>query len=121
MLLSYVVRAPSKLHARWAGPYEIIRKEGNTLFLRDLTGCPDKDVDVSRVKTFKQDGLSDPKALATADLGESEVVRILNHRGSPRKRKEIEFQVEWTDGDITWEPLEKGWKLLMTMLSLNLD
>lgn len=74
--------------------------------MRDLTGGPDKDLDVSRVKHFKQDGLVELKAWAAADLGESEVIRILNHRGSTWKRSEMEFQVEWTDGDTTWEPWE---------------
>lgn len=85
----------------------ITRKEGNTLSLKDLTGGPDKETDVSRVKLFKQDGVTDPKLLVAADLGESEVVRILDHRGSPRKRSEMEFHVEWSDGDTTWEPWER--------------
>ena len=106
-LLSYLVRPLSKLHARWAGPYEVMKREGNNLSLRDLTSGPDKEVDVSCVKRFLTDDLGDPKALAAADLGESEVVRIIEHRGSIRKRSEMEFRVEWTDGDITWEPWER--------------
>ena len=94
VLLSYLVRPPSKLHARWAGPYEVTAREANNLSLRDLTGGPDLDVDVSRVKRFLQDGTVEPKALAAADLGESEVAKILGHRGSTRKRSELEFQDE---------------------------
>ena len=107
VLMSYKVRPPSKLHARWAGPYEVMSMDGNNLSLRDLTGGPNKDVDVSRVKLFQQDGVTDPKALAAADMGEIEVEEILAHRGSPRKRSEMEFQVKWSDGDITWEPWER--------------
>ena len=81
--------------------------EGNDIALRDLTGGPDKLVDVSRVKLFHRDGITDPKALAAADAGETEVVEILAHRGSPRKRSEMEFQVKWSDGDVTWEPWER--------------
>ena len=71
VLLSYPVRPPSKLHARWAGPYELMKREGNNLSLRDLTGGSDKEVDVSRVKRFLTDDLGDPKALAAADLENS--------------------------------------------------
>ena len=111
VLMSLLVKPPIKLHARWAGPYMITKKECNTLSLKELTGGPGKEVDVSQVKLFRQDGVTDPKLLAAADLGESEVVRILDHHGSPRKRNEMEFHVEWPDGDTTWEPWERVRKL----------
>ena len=69
VLLSYLVKPPSKLHARWAGPFVIREKEGSNLTLKDLTGGPEKEVDVSRVKQFRQDDVTDPKLLAAADLG----------------------------------------------------
>ena len=106
VLVSYKTRPPSKLHARWAGPFEVTKMEANTIFLRDLTGGPNRDVDVSRVKPFIRDGLVEPQAVAAADLGETEVIEIVAHRGSPRKRSEMEFQVNWSDGDTTWEPWE---------------
>ena len=107
VLMSYPVRPPSKLNSRWAGPYEVVGMDANNVSLRDLTGGPDKEVDVSRLKPFAVDEGVDPKAVAAADLGETEVVEILAHRGSPRKRADMEFEVRWTDGDITWEPWEK--------------
>ena len=49
VLVSYITPAPSKLHARWAGPFEVTKMEGNNLFLRNLTGSASREVDVSRV------------------------------------------------------------------------
>ena len=53
----------------------------------------------------------DVKAIAAADLGEASVDAILAHRGNVRKRASLEFQVQWSDGDVTWEPWEKVKKL----------
>ena len=36
---------------------------------------------------------------------------VIAHRGSARKRSTLEFQIQWTDGDITWEPWESVRKL----------
>ena len=107
VLMSYKVRPPSKLNMRWAGPYEVVGMEANDVSLKDLTGGPDQTVDISRLKPFIVDDGVDPKAVAAADLGETEVSEILAHRGSPRKRAEMEFQVRWSDDDVTWEPWER--------------
>jgi len=40
-----------------------------------------------------------PKQVAAADLGESEVKEIFQHRGTAKKRLEMEFEVLWPDGD----------------------
>ena len=94
-------KAKLLLSFRWAGPYEVIRMEVNTLFLKDLTGGPEKEVDVTRVKPFMVDEGVDPVAVAAADLGETKVSEILAHRGSPRKRADMEFQVRWSDDEVT--------------------
>ena len=119
VLVSYLVRPPSKLHARWAGPYEVMKREENNLALRNLTDGTDRVVDVSRVKIFIFDGLSEPKALPAADYGESEVVRILRHLGSLQKHSEIEIRFEWTAGSLGRECV--GWMRLMNMPEHSLD
>lgn len=111
VLLSYLVRPPSKLAARWAGPFKIVSKEGNNVRLEDLTGGPQKTVDVSRLKHFIVAPGVDVQAVAAADLGEAQVQAVLNHRGTARNRKELQFQIQWTDGDETWEPWERVRKL----------
>ena len=66
-----------------------------------------KTVDVSRLKPFIVAPSVDVQAVAAADLGEAQVDAILAHRGSARKRALLEFQVQWSDGDVTWEPWER--------------
>jgi hypothetical protein len=85
----------------------IAKVQGNNVELEDLTGVPTKTVDASRLKHFMVAPGVDVQAVAAADLGEASVQAVLAHRGSPRKRAEMEFQVQWTDGDITWEPWER--------------
>jgi hypothetical protein len=111
VLMSYLVRPPSKLAARWAGPYRVLGKEGNNVTLEDLTGGPTKTVDTSRLKHFIVTSTVDAKAIAAADLGEAVVRTVVAHRGVARDRKNLEFQVEWDDGDVTWEPWENVKKL----------
>lgn len=111
VLLSYSVRPPSKLSARWAGPYRVVAKDSNNLSLEDLTGGPSKVVDVSRVKPFLVAPGVDPQAVAAADMGESLAISVLAHKGSPRQRSSLSFQIEWSDGDVTWEPWENVKKL----------
>ena len=36
---------------------------------------------------------------------------VVDHHGSARKRDTLEFKVNWTDGDVTWEPWEAVRKL----------
>ena len=44
-------------------------------------------------------------------MGEAQVQEVLAHRGTARKRASLEFQIQWTDGDITWESWERVRKL----------
>jgi hypothetical protein len=107
VLMSYLVRPPSKLAARWAGPFKIAQKDGNNVLLEDLTGGPEKTVDVSRLKHFIVAPGVDVQAVAAADLGEAQVQAVLGHRGTARNRKDLQFHIQWTDGDETWEPWER--------------
>ena len=66
---------------------------------------------MSRLKPFIVAPGVDVQAVAAADLGEAQVDAILGHRGSARKRAALEFQVQWSDGDVTWEPWERVKKL----------
>jgi hypothetical protein len=111
VLMSYLVRPPSKLAARWAGPYRILAKKGNNVTLEDLTGGSQKQVDVSRLKHFIVAPGIDVQAVAAADMGEAQVDAVLAHRGTVRNRASLEFQVQWSDGDITWETWEQVRKL----------
>jgi hypothetical protein len=84
----------------------------NNAVLEDLTGGPSKTVDVSRLKLFIVAAGVDVQAIAAADLGEAQVDAVLAHKGSAKKRSLLEFQVQWSDGDVTWEPWERVKKLV---------
>ena len=73
VLMSYLVRPPSKLSARWAGPFRIIARKDNTATLQDLTGGPQKKVDLSRLKMFLLAPGVDPQVVAAADMEEAQV------------------------------------------------
>ena len=51
------------------------------------------------------------QAVAAADLGEAQVQAVLGHRGTARNRRDLTFQIQWADGDETWEPWERVRKL----------
>jgi hypothetical protein len=88
-------------------------RQKNTVILRDLTSDARRETDVSRLRPFLVAPGVDVKVLAAADLGEAEVTQVLEHKGVARKRKDLEFLVQWTDGDQTWEPWEGVKKLKM--------
>ena len=113
VLVSYPARAPSKLHCRWAGPYEVIMRVRNNVTVRDLTNGAREEFDVSRLRPFLVSPTCDPKALAAADLGELEVSEVLDHRGSARQRAELQFLLHWTDGEQSWEPWDQVKKLAL--------
>jgi hypothetical protein len=104
VLMSYNTRPPSKLNARWAGPYRVVSRQANNVVIEDITGGRSKSVDVSRLKPFLVGPGVDPPKIAAADLGEAEVEAVMAHRGDARKnRKALEFQIKWKDGDVTWQ------------------
>ena len=54
------------------------------------------------------------RKIAAADLGETNVEAVLNHRGGVTKSK-IEFEILWSDGERTWEP----WKAVRQLALLD--
>ena len=110
VLLSYPTAPPSKLHARVAGPFRVLRLEGNLVTLGDITGSRELQRDISMIIPFRyREDMKDSELItvAAADLVESVVESIVAFRGNPKKKKELEFQVLWKDFDLTWEPYEK--------------
>ena len=104
VLVSYPARAPSKLADRWNGPFRVISKVKNTYTLSDLTSDKLYTRDISRLKQFVVEVDTDPVEVAARDMSEMTVRNILSHKGHPKRRTTLEFEVEWEpDGDITWE------------------
>lgn len=53
----------------------------------------------------------DVQAVAAADLGGAQFEKVLVHRGSARHRYTLQFEVQWANMDVTWEPWESARKL----------
>ena len=115
VLVSYLVRPPTKLHCRWGGPFEVVSRVRNNVIVRDLTSDARHEYDVSRLRLFLvADGVDAP-SLAAADLGEAEVLSILRHEGTAKNRKAMRFEVQWSDGDPTWE----SWDVVRRLAPLD--
>ena len=115
VLVSYLVRPPTKLHCRWGGPFEVVSRVRNNVIVRDLTSDARHEYDVSRLRLFLvADGVDAP-SLAAADLGEAEVLSILRHEGTAKNRKAMRFEVQWSDGDATWE----SWDVVRRLAPLD--
>ena len=105
VLFEYLTRPPSKLHTRAAGPFQVLAHDRNNVTIADLTSGKTKVVDAGRLTPFLFSGThAEASAVAAADLGETEVLRILDVSGNPKHRSALRFRVEWSDGDITSEP-----------------
>jgi hypothetical protein len=115
VLVSYLVRPPTKLHCRWGGPFEVMSRVKNNVIVRDLTSDARHEYDVSRLRVFLVAEGVDVSALAAADLGEAEVLAILRHEGNVKARKSMRFEVQWSDGDVTWE----SWDVVRRLAHLD--
>ena len=60
--------------------FRITSKDGNNVVLEDLTGGPEKTVDVSRLKHFIVAPGVNVQNVAAADLGEAQVQVVLGLR-----------------------------------------
>jgi hypothetical protein len=113
VLIRYPVRPPSKLHNRVAGPFRVVERRGNLVFVKDLTSDRVIERDAEMVIPFRQPHpMTDQELMQVAaqDLQELGVDQILEHRGAVTKSR-IEFLVQWSDGETSWEPWKSVQKL----------
>ena len=112
-------RAPSKLHTHWKGPMRVISNNGAEYLLLDLVQNKKISVHISRLKRFEYDPIHvDPLAIAAKDYEEDEVELILEHRGNPKRKSDMDFLVRWLGYDETvdlWLP----WSSLRTNTVLH--
>lgn len=107
VLVSYAERAPTKLHPPWRGPKIIVAVRGNTYDCEDILTLERSEFDVSRLKLYKHDSAIAAEEIATWDEQTFLVDEILAHRGSPKKRTQMQFKVRWQGygpEHDTWEP-----------------
>ena len=117
VLLHYPTRPPSKLHSRVAGPFRVVERRGNLIYARDLTCERVIERDAEMWTPFhvpRSMSETELRKIAAADLGETNVEAIVNHRGEAIKSK-IEFEVLWSDGEHTWE----SWKTKRKLAALD--
>ena len=99
---------PSRLHTSWRGPMRVIKGLNSRYTLLDLMTGKETDFHVSDMKPFVFDSaVIDPQDIARRDRMEFFIEKILNHRGTIQKRKDLKFLVRWvgySDSDDTWEP-----------------
>jgi hypothetical protein len=111
VLVAYPDSPPTKLHAPFRGPMLVLEPIRDDGFLcQDIISQSQLQVAKSRLKKFHlppdftQAQLLD---LARSDHDEYVVDSICDHRGDPKRKRQLFFKVKWkgfADSEATWEP-----------------
>ena len=111
ILLSYPSRPPSKLAGLYRGPLIVHRKLHADIYeVMDLISNKMYQVHISRMHALNlPPNIDRQEILRIAGIDHSELVveAIIDHRGNPRKKLEMEFRIRWKGyepADDTWEP-----------------
>ena len=100
--------APTRLHTKWKGPLRVISNNLSHYKLLDLITNKEKNYHITDLKAFFFDPtIHDPLDIARKDYLEFFVEKVLAHKGDPRRKKSLEFQIQWLGYDSTynsWEP-----------------
>ena len=84
----------------------MVQRKGNLIFAKDLTSERVLERDAEMVIPFLQPypmSEEELRKVAARDMNEVGVTAIIGHRGPVKKRAAMEFQVQWDDGEVTWE------------------
>jgi len=90
----------------------IQRVENQTYYCQDLLSLAIIPFHLTRLKRFRSSADCTPEstlALAARDKDEKAVLKITDHQGNPKVRKDMKFLVNWVGdepGEETWEPWE---------------
>jgi hypothetical protein len=104
----YSSTPPTRLHAKWEGPFKVIFSHLSEYALLNLVSKKTRIVHASRLKTFLFDPpTQDPMDTARRDYMEFFVESILAHAGDCRRVSTLTFHVKWLihpSSANTWEP-----------------
>ena len=107
VLLNYIDRPPTSLHAPLAGPYRVVSSIDGKYTLQNIVTEELTECHVSRLRPFYYDEPDVPRQTAMRDSQQWDVDYIIEHSGHPDKRSEMYFKVKWLNYDVssaTWEP-----------------
>ena len=120
-------RPPTKLHTYKKGPMRVVNFIGSRYTLQNLVTNKLEDYHVLNLSPFVYDPTrTDPRLVANADHKVTDVERILEHRGSIKRKSQMKFKVRWagqTEAENTWEPwasLRTSHFLFQYLVSRNL-
>ena len=90
------------------GPLRVISNKGDEYILFNLVTNLERHYHVTEMRPFHFDpSITDPLDIARRDYLEFFVDKVLDHRGSEIRKKELEFLIQWTGFDPSynsWEP-----------------
>ena len=102
---------PNKMMSNWRGPMQVVKREGNNYYLRNLVTKTLETKVVHLLKKYHFDPQkTNPEEAALADYNQYWVVEeIVNHKGVFKKKSSLSFEVKWLGFDSsqnTWESWE---------------
>ena len=99
--------APTRLHTKLKGPFRVISNLNNYVLL-DLVNNIHKHYHLTDLKPFIFDpSIVDPLDIARRDYLEFFIEKVIEHRGNPKRKKSLEFLIQWVGYDSSynsWEP-----------------
>jgi hypothetical protein len=101
-------RPPTRLHTKLIGPMRVVSNKGNEYVLHNLVTNLPRHYHVMRIHPFHFDpSVTDPLDIARRDYLEFFIEKVLDHRGHTHRKKSLEFLIQWTGFDASynsWEP-----------------
>jgi hypothetical protein len=100
---------PSKIMTNLRGPMRVIAYKGSSYDLLNLTSNKvEYGIHVKRLKHFDYDpDHTDPVEVSNTDSDSFIVEQIINHKGNPKRKTQMSFEVKWKNfpsSENTWEP-----------------
>ena len=123
VLASYPVRAPSKLHPPWRGPFVVEAVSGQQYVCVDVFTGKTHDFHVTRLKEFLDRGDLPVGEVAIQDHDMYIVESIVGHRGASSGRvRDLFFKLRWSgygEEDDSWVPWRDCRELALLPLYLD--